>query len=231
VTTGNEATKLGQIDDCASADVNEVFQVDVLIKGVTNLLAWELPISFDPKVLRVEDRDVKMFQAANSGSQVFDSSNQTPNDTGTYIASAVDTADPAAPDSGDGVLVRLKLTAIGSGTSPLSLAPVDLNGDGTPDRGILLRSVSNAIIGDTNHDTFFDGPITSAEIRVGSSCPNGGKVVAAQANSTGALGTSSSGSSKTWIWIVAAAAVVVVLASAGLAFLIRRRRGRANVPS
>ena len=231
VTTGNEATKVGQIDDCASADLNEAFQVDVVIKGVTDLLAWELPISFDPKVLRVEDRDVKLFQAANSGSQVFDSSNQTPNDTGTYIASAFDAADPPAPDSGDGVLVRLKLTAIGSGTSQLSLAPIDLNGDGRPDKGILLRSVSNAIIGDTNHDTFFDGPVTSAEIHVGSSCPNGGTVVPAQANSSGSLGSSSGGSSKTWIWIVAAAAVVVVLAGGGLAFLIRRRRSRGNVSS
>ena len=231
VTTGNEATKVGLIDDCASADLNETFQVDVVIKGVTDLLAWELPISFDPKVLRVDDRNVKLFQAANNGSQVFDSSHQTPDDTGTYMASAFDAADPPAPDSGDGVLVRLKLTAIGSGTSQLSLAPIDVNGDGVPDRGVLLRSVNSSIIGDTNNDTFFDGPVTSAEIHVGSSCPNGGTVVPAQANSSGSLGSNSdTGSSKTWIWIVAGAAAVAVIAAAGLAGLILRRRRRRDTP-
>jgi hypothetical protein len=231
ITTGNAATTVGQIDGCASATLNEVFQVDVVIKGVTNLLAWEAPITFDPKVLRVDDRNVKLFQAANAGSQVFDSSNQTPNDTGTYVASAFDAADPASPDSGDGILVRLKLTAIGNGTSPLSLAPISLTANGTPDKGVLLRSVTGAIIGDTNGDTFFDGPVTSAEIRVGSSCPNGGTVVPAGADSSSSLGNpaASSGSSKTWIWIVAGAAALAVIAAGGLAFLIRRRRGRGNV--
>jgi Cohesin domain len=229
ITTGNEAAKLGPIDDCASATLNETFQVDVVIKGVTNLLAWEVPITFDPTVLRVDDRNVKLFQAANAGSQVFDSSNQTPNDTGTYIASAFDTSDPPVLHSGDGILVRLKLTAIGSGTSQLSMAPISLNENGTLDKGVLLRAVSGAIIGDTNGNTFFGGPLTPAEIRVGSSCPNGGTVVPAQANSTGSLGNSSGGSSKTWIWIVAGVAAAVVVVAGGLAFLIRRRRGRGNV--
>ena len=213
---------MGQIDNCAKASNGETFQVDVVIMGVTNLLAWELPVSFDPKILRVDDRNVKLFQAANQGSSVFDASNQTPNNTGMYVTGAFDTADPPAPDSGDGVLVRLTMTAVGPGTSQLSLDPVDINGDNIPDKGVFLRNVDNAIIGDTNGDTFFDGPVSGAEIRVGTDCPSGGQVVPAQAGGT----TTGSGSSNTWIWVVVAVAAVIVVAggAAGLLALRARRR-------
>lgn len=223
-TTGNDATHVGTYDSCGRAEPNETFQVDVVIQGVSNLLAWSAPITYDPKVLEVEDRNVKLFQAANAGSQVFDASNQTPNGTGTYVSSAFDAADPASPDSGDGVLVRLTLKAIGSGTSQLSLAPVDLNGDGNPDQGVLLRTVDSAIIGDTNGDTFFDGLTTPTEIRVGADCPGGGHVVPAQGPSSAP--SQSSGSSSSWIWIVVAAGAIVVVASAAAGVLfMRRRRG------
>jgi hypothetical protein len=225
VTTGNAATTVGQIDTCASANKGDEFQVDIVIRGVQNLLAWELPISFNKDVLRLDNRDVKQFQQANKGSNVFDSSSQTPNDTGVYVASASDLADPVAPDSGDGVLVRLTFSAIGNGTSQLSLTPVDINGDRIPDRGVLLKNIDNAIIGDTTGDTFFDGPATGAEIRVGADCPSGGHVVKAQ--DSGTTSSSGGGSSDTWVWIAIAggAAVVAAAAAAGVLLLRRRRSG------
>ena len=225
VTTGNAATTVGQIDTCASANNGDEFQVDVVIRGVQNLLAWELPISFNKDVLRLDNRDVKLFQQANKGSNVFDSSSQTPNDTGVYVASASDLADPVAPDSGDGVLVRLTFAAVGNGISQLSLRPVDINGDGQPDRGVLLKNIDNAIIGDTNGDTFFDGPATGAEIRVGAACPSGAQVVKTPDSGT----TSSSGgsSSDTWVWVAIAggAAAVAAAAAAGVLLMRRRRSG------
>ncbi len=225
VTTGNAATTVGQIDTCASANKGDEFQVDVVIRGVQNLLAWELPISFNKDVLRVDNRDVKLFQQANKGSNVFDSSGQTPNDTGVYFASATDLADPPAPDSGDGVLVRLTFSAVGNGTSQLSLIPIDLNGDRVPDRGVLLKNIDNAIIGDKNGDTFFDGPATGAEIRVGADCPSGAKVV--KTTDSGATSSSGGSSSNTWLWIAIAggAAVVAAAAAAGVLLMRRRRSG------
>lgn len=226
-TTGNEATTLGQTNDCASAKDGDLFQVDVVIRGVKKLLAWELPISFNKDVLRVEDRDVKLFQQANEGSNVFDASNQTPNDDGFYIASASDLADPVAPDSGDGVLVRLTFSAVGNGISELSLKPVDIDGDGRSDRGVLLKNIDNAIIGDLDGDTFFDGPATAAEIRVGSDCPSGEQVATTQASGTN--GSGDSGSSDTWIW-VAIAGGIAAAAAAGAGILLARRRSRAGSP-
>jgi hypothetical protein len=221
VTTGNQAAEVGTIEDCASATNGQAFFVDVVVEGVEDLLAWELPVSYNPDVLKVTGRDVKLFQAANSGSEVFDASNQTPNETGTYIAAAFDSADPASPDSGDGVLLRLTMTAVGDGTSPVSIDPVDIDGDGGPDRGILLRNADNAIIGDNTDDTFFDGPHAVAEIRVGSACPGGEEVVSAGPQ-TGTSETDDGNDS--WVLVAVGAAAVAVLAAAAAGLLLIRRR-------
>lgn len=231
VTTGNSATELGPIDDCASAKVGDVFQVDFVIQDVKDLLAWEAPISYDPKVLKITDRNVKLFQAANDGSNVFDASNVTPNTSGLFRAGAVDQADPASPDSGSGVLMRLTMEAVADGQSPVSVSPVDLDGDSKPETGVGLKNQDNELIGGQP----FSGKITNATIRVGSDCPDGGKVVLGSGGSSsgdngGNPAESSSGSSNTWVYVVvAAAAAVVVLA--GVALLFRRSRRTNGPPS
>ena len=171
IPTDNTPTSVVQIDSCASAQEGDTFDIDLIIENVTDLLAWELLISYDPEVLEIRDKDATLFQGANSGSDVFDLSEETPDDDGLYLLQSFDAADPESPDSGSGVLARLTLKATGAGTSPLTIAKPDLDGDGTPDRGPLLRNVAGDIIGDDDGDTLFDGPASSAEIRVGETCP------------------------------------------------------------
>jgi hypothetical protein len=227
VITGNNATKVDQIDACASAKLGDKFEVDVVIKGVQNLLAYDLPVSYDPQVLRVVDRNVKLFLQGNSGSQVIDASGQTPDDTGVYAVAAVDSADPVAPDSGDGILVRLTFEALKEANTKLSIKPADIDGDRVPDRGILLRNIDNAIIGDTNGDTFFDGPVSDAEIRVGAECATPGHVVVAGSSSET---NGSGGGDNAWVWIAIGAGVVAVVAAVGAGLLLARRRGRKAAP-
>ena len=172
IPDGNIPTSVAQIDSCASAQEGDTFNIDLIIEDVTDLLAWEIGISYDPAILEVRDRDVQMFQAANPNSQVTDTSNETPANSGRYVAGAVDLADPASPDSGSGILTRITLKAVGPGTSRLSLEKIDLNDDGAPDQGPFLRDIAGEIIGDEDGDTFFDGSTTDAEIRVGEPCPN-----------------------------------------------------------
>lgn len=171
IPDGDIPTSVAQIDSCASAQEGDTFNIDLIIEDVTDLLAWEVGISYEPTVLEVRDRDVQMFQAANPNSQVLDTSNETPASSDRYVASAVDVADPASPDSGSGVLARITLKAVGPGTSPLSLEKIDLDNDGVLDQGPFLRDVSGEIIGDEDGDTFFDGSTADAEIRVGEPCP------------------------------------------------------------
>lgn len=168
---GNAATSLGAIDSCVSVSKDDTFQVDVFITDVTDLLAWEVYFSFDGDVINVVDRDVKMFQAANAGSDVFDASDQLPSSGGLYRLGAIDISQPPAPDSGSGVLARLTLKAVGAGLSPAILATIDANNDGKIDLGPLVSGTGAKPIGDANADGLFDGPLVSAQIAVDRDCP------------------------------------------------------------
>lgn len=202
-------TSVAQIDSCASAQKGDSVSVDLVIEDVTDLLAWEIGISYDPKVLEVRDRDVEMFQAANPGSDVLDTSSEPGASDGRYVVSAVDIADPASPDSGSGVLARITFEAVGAGTSPLSLEKIDLDNDGAPDQGPFLRNVDGEIIGDEDGDTLFDGTTTDAEIRIGEPCP----------------GESDDDDGANYGLVAAIAGGVAALVAAGAfaAFVLRRR--------
>ena len=218
---GNGPLSLGAIDSCVSVSRGQAFKVDLFIDNVQELLAWEAYIAFDPAVLEVTGRDVEMFLAGNPGSSVLDVSAHLPNRDGLYRAAAADTSDPPTPDSGSGVLVRLTLKALGPGTSQLDLAPRDVNDDGQPDQGPLLRNVDGKVLGDDNGDAIFDGPIHNAEVAVGSPCTNQSSTPT-PANSSSGEG----GLSPVVIGAMAAGASVAVLAGGFLTFRrLRRRKG------
>ena len=171
--TGNTTTSVVSIESCASLATGGTVMVDIIVENVTDLLAWDMRISYDPDVLEVTAADTEMFQAANEGSEVVNLSEETPDSDGLYSLQSVDTADPPVPDSGSGVLGRLTLKAKGPGISPLEIAKIDLDGDQAFDQGPFLRDVDGEIIGDEDDDTFFDGPIGGAEIHVGEGCGGG----------------------------------------------------------
>jgi hypothetical protein len=226
VPEGNDASTLGEIETCASANKGDSFIVDLVIKDVTDLLAFESSIIFNKDVLEVTDRDVEMFLANGEGSRVVDTSEQTPDESARYIAGAVDTADPAEPDSGDGVLVRLTLEAKEDGTSELTLDPSDENGDQKADYGSFLRDVNGDIIGDTNDDTFFDGPAGNAEIRVGEDCPDSdATVLLAEGGEDGSGDGEDDGDGFPVVPVVAGLAVGAAAIGGGAYYFIRRRSG------
>ena len=171
--SGNTATSLGTIDSCVSIDKGDEFQVDVVVTNVSDLAAWEVYFSFDGDVVNVTDRDVKMFLAANPGSDVFDASDQLPSTGGLYRVGAVDIRKPPAPDSGSGVLARLTLKAVGPGLSPIALTTLDANNDAKIDLGPQLTTTEAQAIGDADGDGFFDGPLLDALVAVDRDCPPG----------------------------------------------------------
>jgi len=124
--SGNTATSLGSIQAARTVACGETFEMDLFIQDVTDLLAWSVILHYDPSVIRIEGQDVQMFQAANAGSDVLDRSRGDPTLAGggaggSYDVAAADAAEPAAPDSGSGVLARLALAAVGTGVSPADL--------------------------------------------------------------------------------------------------------------
>ena len=168
---GNGPLTLGALDPCVSVSRGDVFDVDIYIRDVEELLAWQLYVGFDPAVLEVTGRDVEMFLASNAGSSVLDVSGRI-DDPSLYPVAAADTSDPPTPDSGSGVLFRLSVRALDRGTSEIELIVRDVDGDGLADLGPLLRNVDGDVLGDTNGDTIFDGPIGSAEVAVDTACEN-----------------------------------------------------------
>ena len=162
---GNTATSLGTIDDCRQVSTGQTFEVDIYITGVTDLLAWQVPLVYDPSVLNVTGCDVEQFLAADPDSQVFESCKAVPVEGpyGLYVVGAADTADPTPEHSGEGVLARLTLQAVGPGLSAVSLPSLK-------DHGPTLKDVDGQSLGDANQDGLFDGPAFQAQIAVDQPC-------------------------------------------------------------
>jgi hypothetical protein len=122
--SGNTATSLGAIEATQTVACGETFEMDLFIRDVADLLAWLVGVEYDSSVVRISGQDVQMFQAANAGSDVLDQSGGDRSlasgyGGGYYEVAAADAAEPAAPDSGSGVLARLTVAAIGTGESPV----------------------------------------------------------------------------------------------------------------
>lgn len=173
---GNTATSLGPIDPCVSVSTGDTFDVDILIADVVDLLAWEVYFVYDGSIISIVDDDVKMFQAADGESNVFDLSEVLPDLDARYGVAAADLADPPAPDSGSGVLARLTLKAEGPGISPANIPLIDVNDDGKIDLGPFLNDVRGDPIDDVDDDGFFDGQIFAAQIAVDTACPADGVI-------------------------------------------------------
>jgi hypothetical protein len=170
--TGNTATSLGPIDSCISVKEGDTFQVDIYVKDVVELLAWETYFRFDPSVVTIVDSDVQMFLASAPGSDVLDASEGLPDIDNLHRLAAADLALPHAPDSGSGVLARLTLKAVGSGISPADVGGIDVDGDGRLDLGPLLSDNSGEKIGPLGPEGFFAGAIANGTIAVDTPCAN-----------------------------------------------------------
>lgn len=158
-TAGNTAGALGSIDGCVSVASGQTTTVDVFIMDVQQLAGWQGILTFDSSVVTIVDVDTKLFLAANPTSEVANvSPDSLPATDGAYRLVVADLGDRTG-ESGEGVLARLTLQAVGSGSAVLTLSEV------------LLSDPSPKAIGDTNGDTYFDGPVSGAEIRVDEACP------------------------------------------------------------
>ena len=167
-STGNSASALGSIQNCRVVSFFQTFNIDIYIKRVSNLIASEAYFQYDATKLEIQSKQI-MFQN-QAGSTITDVSETLPDTTlpGVYRVGAVETGQLSG-DSGDGVLVRLSVKAIGTGLSATRISKMDVNNDGEPDLGITLTDKDANHIGDTTDpDPFFDGTVANAAVFVGS---------------------------------------------------------------
>ena len=222
-TSGNQANAVGTIENCISVPKDTEFQMDVIVRDVSDLLAWEIYLDYDGAIVTVTDQNVKLFQQANLGSSVLDISERVPDGSGFHHLAAFDSSDPPTPDSGTGVLARVTFKAVGSGDTKIQFGDRDLDGDGAPDKATLMRDSDTRPIGDTNGDSLFDGQSTGAEVAVDQDCPAGTVVAPAPESASSGSG------SLPWIIAGGVAAAVVLVSGLGGAVLLSRRRSRRAV--
>jgi hypothetical protein len=166
-TTGNTATTVGTIDRCVSVSLtppNNTFNIDLFVKDVTDLNFWDGTLSFDKTKIHVNSLVVDGFFLGSNGYPKLDCDHVQ----GVCQVGNVDMTH--AGHTGSGVLGRLELTALSAGTSKLYFTlwepPFGVS-------GVTLRDHTEAIIGDLDSDTFFDGLVFNAMVVVGpgATCP------------------------------------------------------------
>ena len=175
IPDGNGAEEIGGVDFCVEADVGDTIIVDIGVKDVVDLAAWETTLVFDQSILEVVERDAKMLLASEPRSRVTVQSDlEPPTDfypTGGLFIGAADRTVSAA-ESGSGVLARITFRAIATGVSEASMPQLDLDGNGTTDKGprLLGPGGEDDPIADVNGDSYFDADVSNALISVGSDC-------------------------------------------------------------
>jgi hypothetical protein len=216
--TGNTATALDSRDACVSVSNGDTFDVDVIVEGVTDLLAWEAYVSFNPDSVRVMDRDVQFLTAATANGTAYDLSESVPDADDPYRVGAANITESPEAASGEGILARLTLEAVGSGTSVLSVAPQETSA-GTI--GATLTDVNGEQISDSDNDGFFDGLIVDAQVAVDEPCPGSEEA----GGSTSAIGGGDGGGLAWWVFVIGAASAIAVIGFGGAVLMARRRTG------
>lgn len=123
----------GAINSCRSVSLNDAFTIDFVFKDAPPMFGPEFDLTYNGAVLRIESVDAattsSLFLTKNGSTAVSNFSDTTPDSDGTFHAAAFD-LDLTGP-SGDGAVIRLNVTAIGSGTSSLTISNpsmLDVNG-------------------------------------------------------------------------------------------------------
>ena len=168
VTTSNSAITLGDRDDCVSLAAGTV-NVDMYVKDVQDLVAWQTDLLFDPAIVYVTNVDYNFITGASGGPVLplgdspgvdgADADALPEGQDGKILIAAAQLA--ATNPSGSGVMARFTLSAQGAGQTILSLTNV-------------IMADSQGAIGDTTGDGVYDGPVYTGTVVVGGDCVDGG---------------------------------------------------------
>ncbi len=128
-TSGNTPTSVGTIEDCISlAAVGDTATVDVIVDQVPADGAGgiEGAIVYSSSIVRVNASvGTTMMLGAGASSSVTGFTNPLPDSDGTFGFAYIDSSTDY--ESGEGVMIRLTLQAVGTGRATLSIQDPDAN--------------------------------------------------------------------------------------------------------
>lgn len=172
---------LPAFESCASIVLGGQADIDIFVLDVAGLLAFESDIQYDGTRVQVVGSQVLLFMDSQTGSAVINTSQNSPNPTtgvlaspdsdGLYEAAAAETGNVLG-DTGYGVLARLTLRGVATGSSTLRFAQLDISNppDGTIDTGSTLTAddplnpgIGTISLNDFNADGFFDSPFINQQ--------------------------------------------------------------------
>lgn len=176
--TGNTATHVETIEDCvALPGVGATQTIDVVVDQVPDggMSGFGMNILYNPAVLKITASDTTQMLAAAGGYFPFSLGEPVPDTNGDF---RIDIADLSPNyETGEGVLVRLTVEAVGTGTSSLTFD--DLIGfDGYPD-----------VLG-SDSVTYNINNLQSATVRVGGACSSATDIAATSATVSSPASTS-----------------------------------------
>jgi hypothetical protein len=166
VSDGNGNLGVNSVDYCTSVSSGDSIDIDIYVRNVTELVAWEAYLHFQEDKLAFVSADPKLFLQNEPGSKLLTLSD--PDAGGRHFIGAADSS--AAAESGSGVLARVTLKATAPGLASLDLPTRDVDGDGQFEEGPRLTTRGGGHPGDTNGDGVFDGPVAPAFIAIDRSC-------------------------------------------------------------
>lgn len=174
--SGNSALALGTIQACRVITGGQIIDVDIYVRGLDNLAAWEAYIRYDTSKITITkpgdntQNNNNRFLLQNAqptppGNNVFNTSETLPDtvNPGIYRVGAFDQVvipgvedpDPINHTHKDGVLLRLQIqgkTGLG-GFTPLQISPFSTSVGMV---GPFLKTAEGTLVGDANGDGFID---------------------------------------------------------------------------
>ncbi len=154
---GNTATTVGPIDAGRSITCGATFNVDIVIQGVANISGFQANLLYNPAALKVTAVNYN-YLLTTTGTVVIDFGDPTPDTDGDFLLfAAMFSTSPFTGASGDGVLARITLQAVGSGSSALDLTSVKM----ADQTGAAIPPTANG---------FYIGPVNDASIAAAPPC-------------------------------------------------------------
>ncbi|MEX0682426.1 MAG: cohesin domain-containing protein [Dehalococcoidia bacterium] len=154
-TAGNTPTSVGNVEVCSAIDVGEERTIDVVVKGIPELLEGnpntgtlagiQFTLLFDERYLHVTAVDFDgQLLGTDPQSNVVDLGDTPPSEDGTIRVAVADFGSDAE-ESGDGVLARFTVRGVGAGTSDLVFVEQTVLPD-VANNAYAIDTVQNALL-------------------------------------------------------------------------------------
>jgi hypothetical protein len=178
--TGNSASSLGALDPCVAVNVDDTFEIDLIVRGVPEpgIAALAGDLMYDPAVLRIDVIDHSDLILDHDYIHLGNTAPDTDGDLRIDSVRLIGFPNPLVWNTGDGAILRLTFRALAAGsstvewddTNPFGLPAEGDSWDGIPD--VYFYDLEAEQNGESGYIGIFPNMrARGAEVVVGGTCP------------------------------------------------------------